>query len=147
MLPSCMVDATYPRPLFSFLKLAAARPSVPQHFPLSVFDFASAPKLFRPLHLRAPFARRMRSSANLSWSLPLTSLLSISTSPKLRAKSFRMRSSMISAPNSFRMRSSEKKVGGGAIMVNQLPLDRKIPAFKLPADQRFSDVSSFFSHS
>src|SRR5216684_2008451 len=130
MLPSCMVDATYPRPLFSFLKLAAARPPVPQHFPLSVFGFASAPKLFRPPHLRAPFARRMRSSANLSLSFPLTPLLSISTSPKLRAKSFRMRSSMISAPNSFRMRSSEKKVGGGAIMVNQLPLDRKIPAFK-----------------
>src|SRR6266446_2890546 len=119
MLPSCMVDATYPRPLFSFLKLAAARPPVPQHFPLSVFGFASAPKLFRPPHLRAPFARRMRSSADLSLSFPLTPLLSTATSDKPRPKSFRMRSSMISAPNFFRMRSSEKRCGVGALPMFQ----------------------------
>src|SRR5712692_9808356 len=147
MLPSCMVDATYPRPLFSFLKLAAARPPVPQHFPLSVFGFASAPKLFRPPHLRAPFARRMRSSADLSLSFPLTPLLSISTSDKPRPKSFRMRSSMISAPNFFRMRSSEKRWGEGRLWLTNSPSTAKFRPSSIPPDQRFSDVSSFFSHS
>ncbi len=147
MLPSCMVDATYPRPLFSFLKLAAARPPVPQHFPLSVFGFASAPKLFRPPHLRAPFARRMRSSANLSLSFPLTPLLSISTSDKPRPKSFRMRSSMISAPNFFRMRSSEKRWGEGRLWLTNSPSTAKFRPSSIPPDQRFPDVSSFFSHS
>src|SRR6266851_1132240 len=147
MLPSCMVDATYPRPLFSFLKLAAARPPVPQHFPLSVFGFASAPKLFRPPHLRAPFARRMRSSANLSLSFPLTPLLSIATSDKPRPKSFRMRSSMISAPNFFRMRSSEKRWGEGRLWLTNSPSTAKFRPSSIPPDQRFPDVSSFFSHS
>src|SRR6266436_129037 len=147
MLPSCMVDATYPRPLFSFLKLAAARPPVPQHFPLSVFGFASAPKLFRPPHLRAPFARRMRSSADLSLSFPLTPLLSTATSDKPRPKSFRMRSSMISAPNFFRMRSSEKRWGEGRLWLTNSPSTAKFRPSSIPPDQRFPDVSSFFSHS
>src|SRR6266436_1614525 len=134
MLPSCMVDATYPRPLFSFLKLAAARPPVPQHFPLSVFGFASAPKLFRPPHLRAPFARRMRSSANLSLSFPLTPLLSIATSDKPR-------------PKSFRMRSSEKRWGEGRLWLTNSPSTAKFRPSSIPPDQRFRDVSSFFSHS
>src|SRR5216683_2506656 len=103
MLLSCMVDATYPRPLFSFLKLAAARPPVPQHFPLSVFGFASVPKLFRPPHLRAPFARRMRSSA--------------------------------------------KRWGEGRLWLTNSPSTAKFRPSSIPPDQRFPDVSSFFSHS
>src|SRR5712692_9005566 len=134
MLPSCMVDATYLRPLSFLLKLAAARPPVPQHFPLSVFGFASAPKLFRPPHLRAPFARRMRSSTYLSLSFPLTPLLSISTSDKPR-------------PKSFRMRSSEKRWGEGWLWLTNSPSTAKFRPSNIPADQRLSDVSSFFSHS
>src|SRR5712692_5169941 len=62
---------------------------------------------------------RMPSSRNLSSQCSLTPLQSISVSPRIAAKSFAMRSSAIFCLNSFRMRSSIKKWGGGVVMVNQ----------------------------
>src|SRR6266849_6098589 len=62
---------------------------------------------------------RTPSSRNLSSQCSLTPLQSISVSPRIAAKSFTMRSSAIFCLNSFRMRSSIKKWGGGVVMVNQ----------------------------
>ena len=66
-----------------------------------------------PLSLCPPNSFRMRSSKNLSSRLSLTPLQSISISPGIAAKSFGMRSSTHFSPNSFRMRRSKKRWGGG----------------------------------
>src|SRR5216683_891557 len=66
-----------------------------------------------PLFPYTPNSFRMRSSKNLSSRLSLTSLQSISISARVAPKSFRMRSSTHFSPNSFRMRRSKKRWGGG----------------------------------
>ena len=66
-----------------------------------------------PLSPCHPNSFRMLRSKNLSSRFSLTPLQSISISPGIAAKSFRMRSSTHFSPNSFRMRRSKKKVGGG----------------------------------
>ncbi len=54
---------------------------------------------------------------------------------------------MISAPNFFRMRSSEKRWGEGRLWLTNSPSTAKFRPSSIPPDQRFPDVSSFFSHS
>src|SRR6266478_5548198 len=77
-----------------------------------------SPISYPPTRHPSNFIRRP-SSRNLSSQCSLTPLQSISVSPRIAAKSFAMRSSAIFCLNSFRMRSSIKKVGGGVVMVNQ----------------------------
>ncbi len=66
----------------------------------------------RPPHY-PPKPFRMRRPRNLSSRFSLTPLQSISISPGIAAKSFRMRSSTHFSSNSFRMRRSKKRWGEG----------------------------------
>src|SRR5713226_625475 len=115
---------------------------IPKSFPLNLFADPHplnpiAPILYKNRGGRGPSALQspspisypptrhpsnfiiMPSSRNLSSQCSLTPLQSISVSPRIAAKSFAMRSSAIFWLNSFRMRSSIKKWGGGVVMVNQ----------------------------
>jgi len=106
-----------PRPGRGDLCVESIFSSSPQ-FDTRIFAFF-IPNCFGA-HPHSPFM--IRPSANLSGRRPLTPLKSISTPAQIAPKSFGMRSSMISAANPFRIRSSKNNRGEGVLWLTKHPM-------------------------
>ena len=118
-----------PWPVRSGLCVEPVSPPPPQHQARTlIFSIINS---FTP-HLTNSFV--FRTSGNLSWRLALTPLKSISIPRQIAPNPFRIRSYMISADNSFRIRSSKNNRGEGLLWLTRFP--KREPFAREGAGQR-----------